>query len=56
METTLASPHVEHRRSSAILPVFPFWTNAEVQTDDKRIFLLNRIAHLTAADYRIESL
>src|SRR3984893_1331315 len=46
METTLASPHVAHGRSSAILPVFPFWTSAEVQTDEKRIFLLNRIAHL----------
>src|ERR1700722_8303471 len=46
METTLASPHVAHRHSSAILPVLPFWTIAEVQTDEKSIFLLNRIANL----------
>ena len=45
METTLASPQVAHRRSSAILPIFAIGKIAEVQSDEKSIFLLNRTAH-----------
>src|ERR1700743_1949551 len=46
METTLASPQVAHRRSSAILPIFAIPRIAEVESDEKSIFLLNRTAHL----------
>jgi hypothetical protein len=45
MEATLAGPHVAHRRSSAILPILAIGTIAEVQSDGKSIFLLNRTAH-----------
>ena len=45
METTLASPQVAHRRSSAILPIFAIASIAEVQSDEKSIFLPNRTAH-----------
>src|SRR6202035_5875131 len=45
METTLANPLVAHRHSSAILPSFAIWRIAEVQSDDKSIFLPNRTAH-----------
>jgi hypothetical protein len=45
METTLAGPEVAHQRSSAILPVFVIGTIAEVQSDDKSIFPLNRTGH-----------
>src|SRR6478672_8034924 len=40
MERTLACPHVAHRRSSAILPILTIGTIAELQSDEKSIFLL----------------
>jgi hypothetical protein len=45
MEGTLAGPQVAHRRSSAILPIFAIGNIAELQSNEKRIFLLYRIAH-----------
>src|SRR5260370_312577 len=45
IETTLASPQVAHRRLSAILPIFMNGEIAELQSDEKSIFLLNRTAH-----------
>src|SRR3984885_13913790 len=45
IETTLASPQVAHRRLSAILPILVSGKIAELQSDEKSIFLLNRTAH-----------
>ncbi|UPK40756.1 hypothetical protein IVB18_12240 [Bradyrhizobium sp. 186] len=56
LETSLASPQVAHRCSSATLPIFVIGTIAEVQSDDKRIFPLKSTGHFPTADYHIESL
>ena len=45
IDTSLAGPQVAHRRQSAILPIFAMGKIAELQTDDKRIFVPNRTAH-----------
>src|SRR5882757_873743 len=45
METTLASPQVAYRSSSAILPVFAIARIAEMQSDEKNIFPPKRTAH-----------
>jgi hypothetical protein len=41
IETTLSSPQIAHRHSSATLPILETGTIAELQSDEKRIFLLN---------------
>src|SRR5713226_7551965 len=40
-----AGPQIAHRSLSAFLPIFATWTIAELQTDDKSIFLPQRAAH-----------
>ena len=43
--TTLAGPQVADRHQSALLPIFAIGKIAEVQSDEKSIFLLKQAAH-----------